>query len=158
MKLLKKLFSSSRRNKTVWGYLVDAPIGLKLAILLLVLVLILSVVASSLKLKTEAADNIINNNYNYTYKGISIHTKVTGPDGVSATAKKGDTVTFTLTINNPDTVAKSTDVKFTLPPGFTYIAGSASNTGFTQAGQVMTWTGYSAAVGDSTITLKALVP
>ncbi len=98
------------------------------------------------------------NEYDFEYKGVSVHTKVVGPDGETATARSGDEVTFTLTVNNPESAAKSTDVRFTLPPGFTYVAGSASNSSFSQAGQVMTWSGYSAPVGDSTITLRALVP
>jgi len=100
----------------------------------------------------------ITNNYNFDYKGVSIHTKVVGPDGISATARSGDEVTFTLTINNPEEAAKNVDVKFTLPPGFTYVPGSASIPPDSQSGQDFFWNSYPAPLGDSIITLKATVP
>ena len=113
--------------------------------------------------KASATDpNAITNNYNFAYDGVSVHVKAVNKSNENftgtATGRSGDTITFTLTINNPSQSPKNTDVKFTLPAGFTYVAGSASNPNFTSDSVDMVWSGYSAPAGESIITLDTLVP
>jgi len=160
-----------RKNKK--GSLLQLnKLPLNIKILGFLLILLIVVALASFFVLRATAQNTYNLSYPTTlkYEGVSVHTKVENLMGSlttndfygTATAKSGDTVTFTLTINNPEEVPKDTDVKFTLPPGFTYINNSASNLNFIPkppaVGGTMTWVEYSAPVGDSTITLQALVP
>lgn len=122
-------------------------------------------------LKTSAESGVTNN-YNYSYDGISIHTKVVGPDGKTATVKKGngEVAVFTLTVSNPGTENKNTDVKFTMPPGFSFKKmvypsslvpkKDSCGGGLFQEGDqgVMYWCGYSATVGSSEIVFETKVP
>jgi len=112
----------------------------------------------------SAADSTTNitNNYNFAYDGVSINVKAENISNEgfvgTATARSGDKVRFTLTINNPTASTKVTDVVFNLPAGFSYVDGTASNSGFTSDGVQMLWNGYSAPAGNSTITFETLVP
>ncbi|MBI2448640.1 hypothetical protein HYV44_03775 [Candidatus Microgenomates bacterium] len=154
--------NKKRTNFSLWQRFKSWPTHIQATVAAVFLLVAISFVASGFKIGTFA-DTIIETpvNYNFDYKGVSIHTKAEslspGRAG-TATTKSGDEVLFTLTINNAETSAKKTDVRFTLPPGFLYKAGTASNSNFIQSGQIFTWADYSAQSGDSTITLKAIVP
>lgn len=149
---------------------------------IVVLVSSLSVYGFNLKSGAEGNTNIsatgaINNNYNFNYQGISIHTKAETLDAGGnprgdATVKKGnsDIVQFTLTVSNADTTTKTTDVKFTLPTGFSYesmVSPATAPKKDSCAGAsmiakdvgVMYWCGYSApANSDTTIVFKTNGP
>jgi len=130
--------------------------------------------------RISSGDNVINNTYSYSYKGVSIHTKA---ENIStdlsyqntATVRKGadpaHQVKFTLTITNND-ATKPVDVKFTLPSGFTYDSmvspatapkkDSCTGVDMTNVDPnnkgVMYWCGYSAISGESTIIFKTTAP
>lgn len=123
-----------------------------------------------------SATGTINNNYNYNYQGVSIHTKAetidpaTGLPRGDATVRKGgtgtpatlDVVRFTLTVSNADSATKPVDVKFTLPTGFTFNAMVASPPGLpptpAPVDGVITWTAYPAPSGDTTIVFNTNGP
>jgi len=87
--------------------------------------------------------------------GVSVHTKVAGPDG-TATVKSGDTATFTLTVTNPS--GKPAKVEFTLPTGFTFrkmVGGSLGVGNPTQSAGKLTWTNVPARNGTIVFETKA---
>mgnify|MGYP001595146278 CR=1 FL=1 len=143
------------------------------------LLLLAGVALGGFKLGTFAADRQpIDVGYNFNYQGVSVHTKAENIAPVSArnntaTAKAGDTVKFTLTVNNPESLAKSTDVKFSTPTGFKYSGMKAGSDGTTASAPTtggcataivtgysgdMIWCNYSAKSGDSFIVLDTLAP
>jgi len=79
-------------------------------------------------------------------------TKTADVASVAAGASDG----YTITVNNPGADATLNSITDTLPPGFTYTAGSSSGattTDPTVAGQVLTWTGPFAVAAGSNVTL-----
>ena len=112
-----------------------------------------------LNLRSRAEDiqgNI--NNYNYTYDGISVHVKAENIDSSNfdfrntATAQAGDTVKFTLTVSNPTKKEVKSDVKFSLPEGFSCVEGAGGST--TENGEML-WRDYVAKPGEQQITFEA---
>jgi len=147
------------------------------AVLIMVL-LIASISVYGLNLKSRAENQTqISSTTFLAYDGVSIHTKaariVGGVSDYSATAKSGDTIRFTLTVSNANTANTSTDVKFTLPAGFSYqgmkngtIPSGSPNkescTGATAAAGdtplVLYWCAYNAIVGESMIEFDTKAP
>jgi len=137
------------------------------AILVMVLLVAsISIYGLNLKGKAEnqtqiSAVTIVN------YDGVFIHTKaariVSGVSDYSATVKSGDTIRFTLTVSNASTNSTATDVKFTLPAGFSFVsmvttpAGLPAKVGPDANGVIM-WPGYSAPVGESVIEFDTKAP
>lgn len=115
-------------RKIVYSLSGEGPTGFKYTKTAFFFVFTLALVLSATnfvnyknRLATSAAGDIINNT-NLSYVGVSVHTKAIGPDGRTATVRKGngDVVTFELTITNADVNTRESDLKFTLPAGFTY--------------------------------------
>lgn len=105
-------------------------------------------------------------NTTLTYDGVSIHTKarnISRPEAAySATAKRGlnDTIEFTLTVTNASASATTTDVKFTLPAGFTFqgmTSGSTPTSGPDGTGTIY-WNGYNAPAGESSLVFTTQAP
>ena len=140
---------------------------------LAIILLVASFSVYGLNLKTGAQGGTqISATTTLTYDGVSIHAKaenITSPANSflgSATAKRGnnDIIKFTLTVSNASSTATATDVKFTLPSGFTFnsmiTTGLPAYTSATDANGLttLTWSGYSAQAGDSTIVFTATAP
>ncbi|MDD5731969.1 MAG: hypothetical protein PHU42_03705 [Patescibacteria group bacterium] len=140
--------------------------------ILAIVILIASISVYGLGLKSTAEGGTqISAATSLTYDGVSIHAKaariIGGVSDYSATAKKGanDTIRFTLTVSNANTATPttSTDVKFTLPSGFTFLnmvttpAGLPAKTGPDTNGVIL-WSGYNAPVGESTIVFDTKAP
>ncbi|MFA7309221.1 MAG: hypothetical protein WC045_04165 [Patescibacteria group bacterium] len=101
----------------------------------------------------DVITNNVTNNYSFDPKGVSIHSKVAGPDG-TATVKKGEAATFTLTVNNPDPAAKNVTVRFLVPKGFAFSGVVAptpavSSQAQTADGLQLTWDNYPAQPGSN---------
>jgi len=79
-------------------------------------------------------------------------TKTADAASVAAGASDG----YTITVNNPGADATLNSISDTLPPGFTYTAGSSSGVTTTDpaiAAQVLTWTGPFAVPAGGSVTL-----
>ena len=135
---------------------------LKLTILAAIAVLLLSLVGASVlgiaaydsgRISVEGRAEVAQ--AGSSGAGVSIHTKVAGPDG-TATVKSGDTATFTLTVTNPS--GKPAKVEFTLPTGFTFrkmVGGSLGVGNPTQSAGKLTWTNVPARNGTIVFETKA---
>ena len=105
--------------------------------------------------------------YNYSDEGILVYTSANGPfgnynatvGGLSASDKE---IIYTLTITNPHWDTRIINLKFDLPPGFSYQGmtngpNSSQSIGFLGPGN-LTWQNYPASPGESSISFKILAP